>query len=248
MKPEPGTNAEVRLPLTEHLDELRQRLIRSLVAMGLGTALCYARAEVLYQLLLAPLTGRLPGDSQLIFTELTEAFLTYFKLSLWGGFILASPVIFHQAWMFVSPGLFKKEKKILVLFTGCSTAAFLSGMVFGYYFAIPSIFSFFLAFGGPTIVAMPSMKEALSLTLRILLIFGVMFEVPLVMALAGRVGIVTPELLRRGRKVAIVIVFVVGAVLSPPDVLSQIFVAVPVYLLYEVGILLCVLGARRQKR
>jgi sec-independent protein translocase protein TatC len=247
MKPEPGTNSEVRLPLTEHLDELRKRLIRSLIAMGLGTALCYTRAEVLYQSLLAPLTGRLSGDSRLIFTELTEAFLTYFKLSLWGGFILASPIIFYQAWRFVSPGLFRKERKILFLFAACSTAAFLSGIVFGYYLAVPSIFSFFLAFGGTTILAMPSMKEALSLILRILLIFGVMFELPLVLALAGRVGIVSPDLLRRGRKVAIVPIFLVGAILSPPDVLSQIFVAIPIYALYEVGILLCALGTRRHK-
>ncbi len=247
MKPEPGTNSEVRLPLTEHLDELRQRLIRSLVAMGLGTALCYTRAEILYQSLLAPLTGRLTGDSRLIFTELTEAFLTYFKLSLWGGFLLASPVIFYQAWRFVSPGLFRKERKLLLIFAVCSTTAFLAGTAFGYYLAVPSIFSFFLAFGGPTIVAMPSMKEALSLILRILLIFGVMFEVPLILALAGRAGIVTPDLLRRGRKAAVVTVFVVGAILSPPDVLSQVFVAIPIYVLYEVGILLCALGARRHK-
>lgn len=247
MKPEPGTNSEVRLPLTEHLDELRQRLVRSLIAMGLGTALCYSRAEILYQSLLAPLTGRLSGDSRLIFTELTEAFLTYFKLSLWGGFLLASPVIFYQAWRFVSPGLFRKERKILLVFAACSTAAFLAGTLFGYYFAVPSIFSFLLAFGGPAIVAMPSMKQALSLVLRILLIFGVMFEVPLVLALAGWAGIVSADLLRRGRKAAIVAVFIVGAVLSPPDVLSQIFVAIPIYVLYEVGILLCALGARRHK-
>jgi len=247
METEPGTNSEVRLPLTEHLDELRKRLIRSLIAMGLGTALCYTRAEVLYQLLLAPLTGRLSGDSRLIFTELTEAFLTYFKLSLWGGFILASPIIFYEAWRFVGPGLFRKERKILFLFVACSTAAFLSGIVFGYYLAVPSIFSFFLAFGGTTILAMPSMKEALSLILRILLIFGVMFELPLVLALAGRAGIVSPDLLRRGRKVAIVTIFIVGAALSPPDVLSQIFVAIPIYVLYEVGILLCALGTRRHK-
>ena len=247
MEPEPETNSEVRLPLTEHLDELRKRLIRSLFAMALGTALCYSRAENLYQLLLAPLTAQLSGNSQLIFTELTEAFLTYFKLSLWGGFILASPVIFYQAWRFVSPGLFRKERKILFIFASCSTAAFLSGIVFGYYLAVPSIFSFLLAFGGPTIVAMPSMKEALSLILRILLIFGVMFELPLALGLAGRAGIVSPDLLRRGRKVAVVTVFLLGAILTPPDVLSQIFVAVPVYVLYEVGILLCALGARRHK-
>ena len=215
----------------------------------LANTLAFARRCIrsIFVALLAPLTGRLSGDSRLIFTELTEAFLTYFKLSLWGGFILASPIIFYQAWRFVSPGLFRKEREILFLFATCSTAAFLSGIVFGYYLAVPSIFSFFLAFGGTTILAMPSMKEALSLILRILLIFGVMFELPLVLALAGRVGIVSPDLLRRGRKVAIVTIFIVGAVLSPPDVLSQIFVAIPIYVLYEVGILLCALGARRHK-
>ncbi|MGW8284815.1 MAG: twin-arginine translocase subunit TatC [Candidatus Deferrimicrobiaceae bacterium] len=247
MNPEPGTDSEVRLPLTEHLDELRKRLIRSLGAMGLGTVLCYSRAEILYQKLLAPLTKQLPADSRLIFTVLTEAFLTYFKLALWGGFVLASPVIFYQAWQFISPGLFRKERRVLILFSACSTAALLSGMAFGYFVAAPSIFSFLLAFGGSTIVAMPSMKEALSLILRLLLIFGVMFELPLVMFLAGRVGILSPDLLRRGRKVAIVGVFLLGAVLTPPDAVSQFLVAVPIYALYEVGILLCALGARRHK-
>ena len=247
MKPEPGTDSEVRLPLTEHLDELRKRLIRSLVAMGLGTVLCYSRAEILYQKLLAPLTKQLPADSRLIFTVLTEAFLTYFKLALWGGFVLASPVIFYQAWQFISPGLFRKERRVLILFSACSTAALLAGMAFGYFVAAPSIFSFLLAFGGSTIVAMPSMKEALSLILRLLLIFGVMFELPLVMFLAGRVGILSPDLLRRGRKVAIVGVFLLGAVLTPPDAVSQFLVAVPIYVLYEVGILLCALGARKHR-
>jgi sec-independent protein translocase protein TatC len=247
MMPEPGTDSEVRLPLTEHLDELRRRLIRSLIAMGLGTVLCYSRAETLYQILLAPLTKQLPVDSRLIFTELTEAFLTYFKLALWGGFVLASPVIFYQAWKFVSPGLFRKERRILVLFSVFSTAALLSGIAFGYFIAAPSIFSFLLAFGGSTIVAMPSMKDALSLILRLLLIFGVMFELPLVMYLAGRAGILSPGIVRRGRKVAIVGVFLLGAILSPPDAASQILVAIPIYALYEVGILLCALGARQHK-
>jgi len=156
-------------------------------------------------------------------------------------------VIFYQAWQFISPGLFRKERRVLILFSACSTAALLSGMAFGYFVAAPSIFSFLLAFGGSTIVAMPSMKEALSLILRLLLIFGVMFELPLVMFLAGRVGILSPDLLRRGRKVAIVGVFLLGAVLTPPDAVSQFLVAVPIYVLYEVGILLCALGARRHK-
>ncbi len=247
MIPEPETNSEVRLPLSEHLEELRTRLIRSLIAMGAGTALCYSRAEWIYRALLSPLTDRLPGGSRLIFTELTEAFLTYFKLSLCGGFVLASPVIFYQAWRFVSPGLYRKERKMLTVFSFWSTAALVAGMAFGYFFAVPPIFSFFLAFGGSSIVPMPSMKDSLSLILRILLLFGVMFEVPLVLFLAGRAGIVTPTLLRRGRKVAVVGVFLLGAILTPPDAVSQFLVAVPIYALYEVGIFLCALGARRRK-
>ena len=247
MNPEPGTNTEVRLPLTEHLEELRKRLIHSLIAWGAGTVLCYSRVDSIYRALLSPLTERLPGGSRLIFTELTEAFLTYFKLALWGGFVLASPVIFYQAWRFVGPGLYRKERKILLLFSFWSTAALLAGMAFGYFVAVPSIFSFFLAYGGSTIVPMPSMKESLSLVLRILLMFGVMFEVPLVLYLAGRVGILTPDLLRRGRKAAIVGAFLLGAVLTPPDAVSQVLVALPIYGLYEAGILLCALGARRNK-
>ena len=245
MSSEPGTPSEVRLPLTEHLEELRRRLIRSLAAMGVGTALCYSRAESLYRLLLSPLTDRLPESSRLVFTELTEAFLTYFKLSLWGGFILASPLIFYEAWQFVSPGLFRKERKVVLRFSAWSTGAFLAGTGFAYFVAVPSIFSFFLSYGGATIVAMPSMRESLSLILRILLLFGVMFEIPLVLFLAGWAGILSPGTLRRGRKGAVLGVFVLGAILTPPDVVSQILVAIPLYALYEAGILLCALGARR---
>jgi sec-independent protein translocase protein TatC len=248
MNPEPDTNSEVRLPLTEHLEELRTRLIRSLAAMGVGTVLCYSRAEWIYRALLTPLTDRLPGGSRLIFTELTEAFLTYFKLALWGGFLLASPVIFYQAWRFVSPGLYRKERRVLLVFSFWSTVALIAGMAFGYFVAVPSIFSFFLAFGGTTIVPMPSMRESLSLILRILFLFGVMFELPLVLFLAGWAGILSPNLLRRGRKVAVVGVFLLGAVLTPPDAVSQILVALPLYLLYETGIFLCALGARRREK
>jgi len=248
MNPEPETNSEVRLPLTEHLDELRKRLIRSLAAMGVGTILCYSRAEWIYRTLLTPLTDRLPGGSRLIFTELTEAFLTYFKLALWGGFLLASPVIFYQTWRFVSPGLYRKERKVLFFFSFWSTAALIAGMAFGYFVAIPSIFTFLLAFGGTTIVPMPSMRDSLSLILRILFLFGVMFEIPLVLFLAGRAGILSATLLRRGRKVAVVGVFLLGAVLSPPDAVSQVLVAVPLYVLYEAGIFLCALGARRREQ
>ncbi len=238
---------EARLPLTEHLEELRRRLIRCLVALGVATAVCYSRAEDIYKALLRPLLLHLPGTSRLIFTELTEAFLTYFKVALWAGFLVSSPFIFFQLWRFVSPGLYRKEKSIVVAFACWTTLGLLAGMAFGYYVAIPQIFSFFLSFGRSTIVPMPSMKESLSLILRLLLIFGLLFEIPLVLYLLGRAGILTSALLRKGRKVAFVAVLVLAAVLTPPDVVSQILIAVPFYLLYEVGILLCLLGERRRK-
>jgi len=237
-------DGEVRLPLTEHLEELRTRLIRALIAMAIGSAICYTKAEPIYRFLLAPLIAHLPADSRMIFTELTEAFLTYFKVALWGGFLLASPVIFYQMWKFVSPGLYRKERKILLSFSFWSTFALVSGMAFAYFVAVPVIFTFFLSFGGSSILPMPSMRESLSLVLRILILFGVMFEIPLVLFLAGTAGIVTPDLLRRGRKGALLFVFLAGAVLTPPDAISQILIAIPLYLLYELGILLCLAGSK----
>jgi sec-independent protein translocase protein TatC len=238
---------EVRIPLSEHLEELRRRLIRSLIALGVGTALCYNWAEDIYQVLLRPLLVHLPGTSRLIFTELTEAFLTYFKVALWGGFLLSSPVIFYQLWRFVSPGLYRKERRLIIACAGWSTAGLLGGMAFGYYVAIPQVFSFFLSFGRSVIVPMPSMKESLSLILRLLLTFGVMFELPLLLYLLGRAGILSSTLLRKGRKVAVVGVLLLGAFLTAPDAVSQVLTAVPLYLLYEVGIILCSLGERQRK-
>ncbi len=241
-----GEEGETRLPLTEHLEELRKRLIRALIAVGAGAAVCYAWSEELYRALLRPLLIQLPPDSHLIFTELTEAFLTYFKVALLGGFVLASPIVSYQIWRFVSPGLYRKERKIVLAFSLWSTIAFLAGMAFAYFVAIPGIFTFLMSFGRSIIVPMPSMKDSLSLILRMLLIFGAMFELPLVLYLGGRAGILSPDLLRRGRKVAAVSVLLLAAVLTPPDAVSQLIVSVPLYILYEAGILLCALGAGRR--
>ncbi len=248
MSNEDARNGEdVRLPLTEHLEELRKRLIRSFIALGIGAALCYNWAEDIYKALLRPLLVQLPGNSRLIFTELTEAFLTYFKVALWGGFVLASPVIFYHIWRFVSPGLYRRERKVVLICIAWSTVGLLAGMAFGFFVAIPQVFSFFLGFGRSVIVPMPSMKDSLSLILRLLFIFGVMFELPLLLYLLGRAGILTPALLRKGRKAAVLGVLLLAAVLTPPDVASQFLIAIPLYILYEAGILLCAVGSRQRK-
>jgi sec-independent protein translocase protein TatC len=244
-----GPNAgDARLPLTGHLDELRTRLLRALTAVGVGTIACYNWAPAIYRTLMAPLTRALPPGSRFIFTELTEAFLTYFKIALWGGFLLASPVVFYHIWRFVSPGLYRKEKALVLRFAAFSVAGLAAGIAFGYYVAIPAIFGFLLSFGRQAIVPMPAMQATLSLVIRILTIFGVLFELPLALYLCGRGGILNPGLLRKGRKVAILGALVLAAVLTPPDVVSQLMVAVPIYVLYEVGILTCAVGSRSRAK
>jgi sec-independent protein translocase protein TatC len=197
---------------------------------------------------MAPLSRALPPESRFIFTELTEAFLTYFKIALWGGFLLASPVIFYQIWQFVSPGLYHKERALVLRFAAWSVLALAAGIAFGYLVAIPTIFGFLLSFGRQAIVPMPAMQASLSLVIRILSIFGVLFELPLALYLCGRGGILNPRLLRKGRKIAILGALILAAVLTPPDVVSQLMVAVPIYVLYEVGILTCAVGARRHAK
>ncbi|HEY5995588.1 MAG TPA: twin-arginine translocase subunit TatC, partial [Candidatus Deferrimicrobiaceae bacterium] len=214
----------------------------------IGTLVCYNWAPSIYRTLMAPLSRALPPESRFIFTELTEAFLTYFKIALWGGFLLGSPVIFYQIWQFVSPGLYHKERALVLRFAAWSVLALAAGIAFGYFVAIPSIFGFLLSFGRQAIVPMPAMQASLSLVIRILSIFGVLFELPLVLYLCGRGGILTPKLLRKGRKVAILGALVLAAVLTPPDVVSQLMVAVPICVLYEVGILTCAVGARRHAK
>jgi sec-independent protein translocase protein TatC len=239
---------EVRQPITEHLEELRVRLIRSLIAFGIGTAACYNFSAGIYRHLIRPVTEALPPGSALVFTELTEAFLTYFKLALWGGFVVSSPILFYQAWQFVNPGLYRKERRLVVAFAFWSTLGFVAGMCFAYFVAIPSIMTFLFSFGRSVVLPMPSMKESLSLVLRLLLIFGVMFELPLVLYLAGRGGILSAAFLRKWRKGAVLGALVLSAVLTPPDLVSQLLVSFPLYALFEAGILLCALGERRGKR
>ena len=241
------SSEEIRQPITEHLEELRARLIRSLIAFVIGTGLCYNYSDRIYQKLIHPVMQALPPDSHLVFTELTEAFLTYFKLSLWGGFLFASPVIFYQAWSFISPGLYRKEQKLVALFALWSTLGFAAGTAFAYFIAVPSIMRFFFSFGQNIVTPMPSMKESLSLVLRLLLIFGVMFELPLFLYLVGRGGILSAKIFRRWRKAAILGSVVLAAILTPPDIVSQLMLAVPLYVLYEFGILLCAVGERRSK-
>jgi sec-independent protein translocase protein TatC len=229
-----------KIPFTEHLEELRKRLITCFIAVGVGFALSYGFKEKLFELLTRPLVAVMHNGETLIFTGLPEAFFTYLKVSLISGIGIASPVIMYQFWKFIAPGLYKKERRILLPVVLLSTVFFVGGALFGYFVVFPLGFKFFMSFATQTIRPMPSMREYLSFAASLLLAFGLVFELPLVITLMARMGIVTVPFLNKNRKYAILIFFITAAILTPPDVASQIMMAVPLMGLYEISII----GAR----
>ncbi|MFO7885472.1 MAG: twin-arginine translocase subunit TatC [Desulfobacteraceae bacterium] len=231
---------EKKTPFTEHLGELRDRLIRSFIAVGLGFVGCYFVKEKLFAWLIAPLETAMGENSTMIFTGLPEAFFTYLKVSLLAGIILALPVIFYEFWMFVSPGLYRKEKKFLIPVILLSLVFFAMGASFGYFLVFPYGFKFFLGFATGSIQAMPSMKEYLGFASKMLLAFGLVFELPLVITFMARMGLVTIDFLKKNRKYALLLFFAGAALITPPDVITQTMMAIPLMILYEISII----GAR----
>ncbi len=229
-------------PFTEHLGELRDRLVRSFIAVTIGFVAAYSFKEKLFEILNAPLVTAMgeTGNAKMIFTGLPEAFFTYLKVSLLAGIILSTPVLFYEFWMFVSPGLYRTEKKYILPIVVLSVFFFLVGSSFGYFVVFPYGFKFFLGFATDTIYAMPSMKEYLAFSSKMLLAFGFVFELPLVLTFMARMGLVTVPFLKKNRKYAVLIFFVGAAIITPPDVVTQIMMALPLMVLYEISII----GAR----
>jgi sec-independent protein translocase protein TatC len=236
---------EKKLPLTTHLQELRKRLILSFIAVGGGFALCYTFAEKIFDILAAPLLEMMPQGGSLIFTSVAEAFFTYMKVAFVAGLILASPFVLYQIWAFVAPGLYRHEKKYVVPFVLAGSFFFALGIFFGYYVALPIGFKFLLGFATDFIKPLPSMKEYLSFSIKFLLAFGLVFEFPVVLVLLARIGVVDARTLARQRKYAILLIFVFAAIVTPPDIVSQVIVALPMIGLYELSILLSKLFGKK---
>ncbi|MFB3885182.1 MAG: twin-arginine translocase subunit TatC [Thermodesulfobacteriota bacterium] len=239
---------EKKLPLTAHLQELRKRLIFSFIAIGIGFFVCYAFKEVLFEILAAPLVNRvIPSGGTLIFTSVAEAFFTYMKVAFITGLALASPFVLYQIWAFVAPGLYQKEKRYAVPFVLGGSLFFVMGILFGYFVAIPVAFRFLLGFATDFIKPMPSMKEYLSFSIKFLFVFGLVFEFPVVLVLLAKIGVVDAKMLARQRKYAILLIFVFAAVMTPPDIISQVLMALPLMGLYELSILLSkALGKKKE--
>jgi len=225
-------------PFLGHLEELRSRLIVCAIAVGAGFGISYVFSKQLFTLLILPLTRVLPPESRLIFTSLPEMFITYIKISLVAGIILAIPVIFYEVWMFLAPAFYQNEKRYFIPFVVFSSILFVVGALFGYLVVFPYGFKFFIGFATEDIQALPSVKQYFSFAIRLLLAFGLVFEMPIVALFLTKIGMITPDAMKRYRKIALLSSFVLSAILTPPDVATQIMMALPIIILYELSILL----------
>ena len=243
-------------PLMAHLIELRRRLIYSIAMFIVATGACYFFAEHIYAYLTQPLAeqkGNMGAAThRLIYTGLTEAFTTYLKVALFSGAVLTVPFIMLQVWLFMAPGLYGHERRSILPYFIMAPLLFLFGAALSFYGVIPMAWRFFLSFETPQPdIGMPIVLEArvaeyLSLTTTLIFAFGMAFQLPIVLGLLGRLGIIRSAMLARFRKWALVLVLIVAAILTPPDVLSQIALAIPLYCLYEISIILVRVQERKK--
>ena len=225
-------------PFVEHLVELRDRLIKAVVAVGVvaGLLALYPGPATLYDLLAAPLVAHLPVGATLIATSVISPFVVPLKILLMAAFLIALPVVLYQVWAFIAPGLYTHEKKLMLPLVMSSTLLFFAGIAFSYFFVFGQVFSFIQSFAPKSITAAPDIEAYLSFVLTMFLAFGLTFEVPIVVIVLARMNIVSIDKLKSYRGYFIVIAFIIAAIVTPPDVISQLALAIPMCLLYEVGI------------
>jgi sec-independent protein translocase protein TatC len=230
-----GTEA----PFVSHLIELRDRLIRAVIAIGIAFAVLaiWPGPSGLYDLLAAPLLAHLPSGTHLIATNVISPVLVPLKITLMAAFLLALPVVLYQVWAFVAPGLYSHEKKLVLPLVISSTVLFFIGVAFCYRIVIPGMSRFIQAFAPTSITAAPDIEQYFGFVLTLFLVFGVAFEVPIAVIVLARIGIVSIAQLRKMRGYFVVGAFIVAAVVTPPDVVSQLALAIPMIALYEIGII-----------
>lgn len=243
------TENEKGMALTAHLRELRKRLIVSVIAAAIGFSFAYYYSEGLYRILTAPLIQALPkGQEYLVFTGIVEPFFIYLKVGLAGGVILASPVILYEAWCFVAPALYRNEKLWFVSILFSSLVLFVSGVVFAYFVVFPFGFKYLLSFESQDLRPMLSMSAYFSMVTKLLLAFGVTFQLPLAMLVLARLGIASARQLASWWRYAIVLILIIAAILTPtPDIFNQLLMAGPLIVLYAAGVLLAFIFGKKKK-
>jgi sec-independent protein translocase protein TatC len=225
-------------PFVAHLVELRDRLIRALIAVGIafGVLCLWPGPAGMYDWLAAPLVAHLPKGATLIATNVISPFIVPLKITMMAALLLALPVVLYQVWAFVAPGLYSHEKKLVLPLVISSTVLFIAGVAFCYFFVFGKVFTFIQSFAPKSITAAPDIEAYLSFVLTMFVAFGAAFEVPIVVIVLARMGLVSIEKLKSFRGYFIVLAFIVAAVITPPDIVSQLALAIPMCLLYEVGI------------
>ncbi len=232
-----------KAPLLDHLIELRQRLFRSVIALAIAFGVAFYFAGDIFRFLAQPYVEAVgpDGAKQLIYTKLYEAFFTEVKVALFAAFFFAFPVIANQVWAFVAPGLYRHEKRAFLPFILATPVLFTMGAALAYYVVMPTAFRFFLGYqqstGTFSVSALPAIADYLSLVMNFIFAFGISFLLPVLLMLLERAGIVNRKQLQAGRRYAIVAAFVVAAVITPPDVISQLMLAVPLVILYELALI-----------
>jgi sec-independent protein translocase protein TatC len=235
--PEPQPDAELpKMSFLDHLEELRKRLMVSFVAVGVGFFVCWTFAEKIFGKLQQPLTNFLPPGDKLAYTRLTAPFFLYMKVAFFAGLFLAAPVVLHQLWMFIAPGLYKRERRMAAPFIIFGSLFFIAGGYFGYRYLLPATCSFFVE-TGRQFKQMVTVDDYFGFASTIILATGLVFETPIIIFFLARLGIVTPAFLMQKFKYAVVLSFVIAAVVTPtPDMVTQAALAVPMILLYLIGV------------
>lgn len=236
------------MTLRDHLRELRKRLFRAFLCVLGGFFVGYPFAKDIFKILVLPLKKSMHENSHFIFTSPGEAFLTYMKVAFVAGFFATSPLIFYQIWSFIAPGLYKEEKRYVLPLAFFSALFFICGGAFCYFVVFPVAFEFFMGFSDGEILGMPSLRESLNFILRMLFAFGLVFELPLFVFFLARMGLVTAPMMRRFRRYAVLVNVIVAAVLTPPDITSQMLMAGPLLVLYEVGIIIAAVFGRQKPK
>jgi len=241
MAPTPESEDELagtEQPFVEHLMELRDRLLKAIIAVGVaaGVLFLYPGPGELYDFLAAPLVAHLPQGATMIATSVISPFMVPLKILLMAAFLVALPVVLYQVWAFIAPGLYSHEKRMVLPLVISSTILFFLGVAFCYYFVFGRVFTFIQSFAPKSITAAPDIEAYLSFVLTMFLAFGVTFEVPIAVVVLVRLGLISVEKLKHVRGYFVVGSFIVAAIITPPDVVSQLALAIPMCLLYEIGI------------
>ena len=222
--------------LKPHIADLRKRLVISSITVGVMFFVCFAFYEPILQWMMVPVEAALPKNSQMVAVEIQETFFTALKVAFFAGFVISLPVIFWQLWLFLAPGLYDHEKKLVIPFVFFATLMFLMGASFAYYVVVPIGFEFLIAFGSAVVTVLPSIGAYVGFFTKLLVGFGISFELPVITFFLAKIGLVDDRMLKDFFRYAVVIIFIVAALLTPPDVISQLLMAAPLLLLYGVSI------------